>query len=1104
MDAASVTFAPGQGQVGDPTLGWTPWTRPQGSWSASAGLQLTGSALQVTTYGEDALGNATEDVYQLAHGLLRLDLGGTYALTNRVGLGLSLPLYLSASQGGVSGGPALGETRLWVPVALTQASASPVAISLVPYLDTKSFADPSRFLGSSGFGFGGLAVLGWSSGPWSVHTNLGLELSPAEAVEDISDPTDPVVLLDHRTKALLIVGGSRAVGPVVLGLEGYAAPAFNAEGALLVVSDASSDAVTQSVTSPREIIGHVAYGLDSGLSFNGGAAVAASGAPGTPAWRAFLGANFAIPIALPDPNLIAPSARTAGPEDLVVSVASGDGKRVEGTVAVEGQEQRYQLDKDGRAVLPLGPGEWQIVIEAEGYGRQVREVRIDPERAAAEQLSVVVQRVEGTGAVEITVIDEQDRVVEDAEVSVDGAVFGEVGNQGRVRIEGLGEGEHLVDVTAEDFEDFVAVGLTAGAEAADARLVLERLAGSIRVSVRGPEGPMPQAEVRVMGPEPVDPIRLDPEGRDTVQLPPGQWSVFVSTEEFGLQQREVLIEDDFTGLIEVPFQLQPQAGKAALAVRVVDPDGVPVEGAEVFLGGERLGATASGGALTVEGLAEGAVSLQVKGERFRPEQAVELELAEGLREVLVTLDWLPGTVRVLARTPDGPVKDALVRFKGPAQVQTTPLGADGEGYFSLAAGEWTVILSAPSLGLQTRTVLVEPKQTSLIDIKAVLLDDEAGDANLTVRVTDPDGKPVADAEILLDGELVGTTASGGTLTLGSLQAGQRAITVRGALLRERVMGEVKLESGDTTLDVPMQWKPGSVRVRTTSASGGALLDALVRLIGPKSLPSTRVGADGERVFSLAPGEWLVVVSSESHGLGQQEVTVSPSQESLVELEFALEAAPEQVVVDELPKRPVRITVRTVQEAPVDAEVRFLGAERVDVGKTGADGQAEAALRPGAWEVIASAADYGAKREDFVLEPSAEQYDVLIEVGSTQVEVTTTEVKIKQQVFFEVDKATIRPESFALLDEVANTLVVNPHIRRVEVQGHTDNQGGDAYNQELSEARAAAVRDYLIEKGVSARRLEAKGYGNSDPIADNATAEGRAENRRVQFDILEQD
>lgn len=105
------------------------------------------------------------------------------------------------------------------------------------------------------------------------------------------------------------------------------------------------------------------------------------------------------------------------------------------------------------------------------------------------------------------------------------------------------------------------------------------------------------------------------------------------------------------------------------------------------------------------------------------------------------------------------------------------------------------------------------------------------------------------------------------------------------------------------------------------------------------------------------------------------------------------------------------------------------------------------------------------------------------------------------IYFDLNKATIKPESYPVLDDAAKILTDNPNIS-VEIQGHTDSQGSDSYNQKLSEQRAYSVVDYLVKvKGIDIKRLKAVGYGESKPIASNDTKEGRALNRRVEFVIL---
>jgi outer membrane protein OmpA-like peptidoglycan-associated protein len=103
----------------------------------------------------------------------------------------------------------------------------------------------------------------------------------------------------------------------------------------------------------------------------------------------------------------------------------------------------------------------------------------------------------------------------------------------------------------------------------------------------------------------------------------------------------------------------------------------------------------------------------------------------------------------------------------------------------------------------------------------------------------------------------------------------------------------------------------------------------------------------------------------------------------------------------------------------------------------------------------------------------------------------------QGVNFRTGKSILLPESRVILDRVAESLVANPHVR-VEVGGHTDITGNKATNQRLSQARAEAVRQYLISRGVAPDRITAKGYASTRPIADNTSVEGRAANRRVEL------
>lgn len=108
--------------------------------------------------------------------------------------------------------------------------------------------------------------------------------------------------------------------------------------------------------------------------------------------------------------------------------------------------------------------------------------------------------------------------------------------------------------------------------------------------------------------------------------------------------------------------------------------------------------------------------------------------------------------------------------------------------------------------------------------------------------------------------------------------------------------------------------------------------------------------------------------------------------------------------------------------------------------------------------------------------------------------------ILNNIFFEFDKTRLLPESFIELDKIAKFLIENKY-QKIEISGHTDNVGSDAYNQKLSEGRAKAVVDYLISKGVNPESIKAVGYGKTKPIDTNLNEQGRSKNRRVEFTLI---
>ncbi len=121
-----------------------------------------------------------------------------------------------------------------------------------------------------------------------------------------------------------------------------------------------------------------------------------------------------------------------------------------------------------------------------------------------------------------------------------------------------------------------------------------------------------------------------------------------------------------------------------------------------------------------------------------------------------------------------------------------------------------------------------------------------------------------------------------------------------------------------------------------------------------------------------------------------------------------------------------------------------------------------------------------------------------------VEIETSRLSLKDAINFDTGRDTIRAESYHVLVEIATVLKAHPELKRIRVEGHTDNVGGRSYNLDLSRRRARAVVRALVQRGIPAGRLVPEGYGFERPVAPNTTALGRAKNRRVEFTILDQE
>ena len=183
-----------------------------------------------------------------------------------------------------------------------------------------------------------------------------------------------------------------------------------------------------------------------------------------------------------------------------------------------------------------------------------------------------------------------------------------------------------------------------------------------------------------------------------------------------------------------------------------------------------------------------------------------------------------------------------------------------------------------------------------------------------------------------------------------------------------------------------------------------------------------------------------------------------------------------------------------EQAQVQAQQAKLQTEQAEAAKAEADA-ARARAEAEAAEARARAAEANRSAESAiqVREKLREQLNTVLATSESARGLIVN----MSDVLFDTGKYTLKPSTKISLAKVAGILLAYPGLK-VQVEGYTDSVGGDEYNQKLSEDRAATVKDFLVSQGVSANNITSQGFGKTNPVADNSTAEGRAQNRRVNL------
>ena len=277
---------------------------------------------------------------------------------------------------------------------------------------------------------------------------------------------------------------------------------------------------------------------------------------------------------------------------------------------------------------------------------------------------------------------------------------------------------------------------------------------------------------------------------------------------------------------------------------------------------------------------------------------------------------------------------------------------------------------------------------------------------------------------------------------------------------------------------------------------GIVIDAetdkpLGAMISFPELPDTVAGgiaADpvtGKYEKSIPPGAIRIRADKEGYAPGKKAVVVKEGETIIVDFELKRKVIPKGKMTGKVTDR--------FSGAPVGATISFPGTQVTPVVSDLGTGIYDTYLPPGTYTVEISSEGYISQAAPVAIEQDktfVQNFELLPKGGKLSL----------RGINFEFGKAVIKPESYPILNEAVELLQKSSRVK-VEIQGHTDSVGSDASNQKLSNKRANSVMKYLVQQGIDAWRLTARGYGESVPVASNKNDAGRAQNRRIDFLIL---
>lgn len=846
-------------------------------------------------------------------------LGAGARLAPSVGVGLTAPIVLGSGGSVGAGGPIVGAVELsalWSPWRATGGWFGVAPFVVVPT------GKAVRWVRDHTPGAGVVAVGGLSTGPVGVTASAGVEYRDVEGDPTLSSGAavraslDGTVRLSRRVAAVAVARGRGAPGgrwPIEGGLglrfaasdrwfgeivastglrSGPGAPAARIAASVRYRLGATATTTTPDPGPPPPVL-RVVDALGTPLPLaevrSGDVVILADLRGEVPldtlrgdGWIAHRAGYVSHPVRLEDRRVDTVVSLDWAPVPVRFEVVDPTGAPLAGTVRIDDRAVRFG---DGSATFDVEPGEWTVAVESPGYAGQTRTLWVVPGTADPIEARILLSPAadDPAGALVVRLTDASGAPAAGVEVRVDGVAYGTTGSGGELSLDGLPIGSRRLELRSDRFQAFDLPDLVLGAEGLRLDLDLARQPGGVRLVVRSPDGPVPDAVARLTGPARLPATPLGSDGERIFQLRPGLWTIVVTSATWGVQSVDVTLEEGRRALADVEVFLQrPEGGAADLTVVAVDPDGRSLTGVAVSLDGQQVGTTASGGRFTVSGLVPGDRRLVAEGPHYRRAQ-LDVFLTDGPQEIPVVVEWQRGAIEVAARGSAGAVPDGIARFGGGRPVRPLNLDEDGRGLTALDPGAWAVVVTSPSRGVGEAGVAVPEDAGRLTVADVVFPDLERGDADVRFTVVDPEGRPVPDARVSFGGAEVGGTGPDGVFTLDDVVAG--AVTARIShpwfVAQERAL---TLRDGANEARFDVAWAAGAVRV-VAERDGRPQDDVVVRFSGPSAFPTTRLGPEGSRILKLEPGTWQGVATSPQAGLAEAVVEIDGAPRGLRTVRF---------------------------------------------------------------------------------------------------------------------------------------------------------------------------------------------------------------------------